>query len=197
MLNKIFDPFFTTKEVGKGTGLGLSISYSIVEKLGGRMHGGQRGRQGHHLYHLFAGDIEPRRGRMDKFKVMIVDDEVDFLETIVKRLKARNIDVNGVESGYKALEALEGRNPDVIILDVKMPGMDGIETLREIKKKNPLTEVIMLTGHASVESGIQGMQLGAFDYVMKPVALDELLEKVRQAYERKLIQTARPEWPGG
>jgi two-component system OmpR family response regulator len=128
---------------------------------------------------------------MEKFKVMIVDDELDFLETIVKRLKARNIEVNGVESGYKALEALEGLNPDVIILDVKMPGMDGIETLREIKKKSPLTEVIMLTGHASVESGIQGMQLGAFDYVMKPVALDELLEKVRQAYERKLIQTGK------
>jgi DNA-binding response OmpR family regulator len=125
---------------------------------------------------------------MEKFKVMIVDDEVDFLETIVKRLKARNIDVNGVESGYQALEVLDHRNPDVIILDVKMPGMDGIETLREIKKKKPLTEVIMLTGHASVESGIQGMQLGAFDYVMKPIALDELLEKIRQAYERKLLQ---------
>ena len=129
---------------------------------------------------------------MDKFKVMIVDDEVDFLETIVKRLKTRGIDVAGVESGYKALEVLDGSSPDVIILDVKMPGMDGIETLREIKKKKPLTEVIMLTGHASVESGIQGMQLGAFDYVMKPVALDELLEKVRQAYERKLLQQGRP-----
>ena len=125
---------------------------------------------------------------MDKFKVMIVDDEIDFLETIVKRLKTRGIDVAGVESGYKALEVLDDSSPDVIILDVKMPGMDGIETLREIKKKKPLTEVIMLTGHASVESGIQGMQLGAFDYVMKPVALDELLEKVRQAYERKLLQ---------
>jgi len=128
---------------------------------------------------------------MDKFKVMIVDDELDFLETIVKRLKVRGIDATGVESGYKALEVLDGSNPDVIILDVKMPGLDGIETLREIKKKKPLTEVIMLTGHASVESGIQGMQLGAFDYVMKPVALDELLEKMRQAYERKLIQEGR------
>jgi two-component system OmpR family response regulator len=128
---------------------------------------------------------------MDKFKVMIVDDEQDFLETIVKRLKARSIDVSGVASGYQALEALDSRDPDVIILDVKMPGMDGIETLREIKKKKPLTEVIMLTGHASVESGIQSMKLGAFDYVMKPVALDELLEKVRQAYERKLTQAGR------
>ena len=121
----------------------------------------------------------------------MVDDEQDFLETIVKRLKTRKIEVTGVESGYKALELLDDRDFDVIILDVKMPGMDGIETLREIKKKKPLMEVIMLTGHASVESGIQGMQLGAFDYVMKPVALDELLEKMRQAYERKMIQEGK------
>ena len=128
---------------------------------------------------------------MEKFKVLIVDDELDFLETIVKRIRARNVEVSGVESGYLALEALESSSPDVIILDVKMPGLDGIETLREIKKKKPLTEVIMLTGHASVESGIQGMQLGAFDYLMKPIALDELLEKVRQAYERKLTQESQ------
>jgi DNA-binding NtrC family response regulator len=128
---------------------------------------------------------------MDKFKVMIVDDEQDFLETIIKRLKARKIDVTGAESGHKALELLGAQNFDVIVLDVKMPGMDGIETLKEIKKRKPLTEVIMLTGHASVESGIQGMQLGAFDYVMKPAALDELLEKMRQAYERKLIQEGK------
>jgi len=129
---------------------------------------------------------------MEKFRLMVVDDEVDFLETIVKRLQARGIEVTGVESGYQALEVLDQRRPDVIILDVKMPGMDGIETLREIKKKKPLTEIIMLTGHASVESGIKGMQLGAFDYLMKPIALDELLEKVRQAYEKKLLQEGQP-----
>ena len=77
---------------------------------------------------------------------------------------------------------------DVVVLDVKMPGMDGIETIREMKKKNPLTEVILLTGHASMESGIEGMKLGAFDYVMKPVNIDELLEKIHQAYERKQVQ---------
>jgi DNA-binding NtrC family response regulator len=125
---------------------------------------------------------------MDKFRVLVVDDEQDFLETIIKRLQARNINVKGAESGTKALELMAQQDFDVVILDVKMPGMDGIETLREMKKRKPLVEVIMLTGHASVESGIQGMQLGAFDYVMKPVALDELLEKMRQAYERKLIQ---------
>ena len=128
---------------------------------------------------------------MDNFKILIVDDENDFRETIIKRLRARKVDIEGADSGPKALEMLDAQDFDVIVLDVKMPGMDGIETLREIKLKKPLVEVIMLTGHASVESGIQGMQLGAFDYVMKPVALDELLEKMRQAYERKVIQEGK------
>jgi two-component system OmpR family response regulator len=128
---------------------------------------------------------------MEKIKMLWVDDEPDSLDAMIKRLQARGIDATGVESGDKALQVLESRDPDVIILDVKLPGMDGIETLREIKKKKPLAEVIMLTGQASVESGIQSMQLGAFDYVMKPIALDELLEKVRQAYERKLMQAGK------
>jgi len=130
---------------------------------------------------------------MDKFRVLVVDDELDFLETIIKRLQARNINVMGAESGRQALELMAEKDFDVVILDVKMPGMDGIEALREMKKRKPLVEVILLTGHASVESGIQGMQLGAFDYVMKPVALDELLEKMRQAYERKLVQEGQPQ----
>ena len=125
---------------------------------------------------------------MDKFRILIVDDEDDFREAIIKRLRARKVDVEGADSGANALEMLAHQDFDVVILDVKMPGMDGIETLREIKLKKPLVEVIMLTGHASVESGIQGMQLGAFDYVMKPVALDDLMDKLRQAHERRLIQ---------
>lgn len=128
---------------------------------------------------------------MEKFKVLVVDDEEDFLETIVKRLQDRDLDVTGVESGEAALKLMDGQDFDVVVLDVRMPGMDGIEALKEMKKQKPLTEVIMLTGHASVESGIQGMQLGAFDYVMKPVPLDELLDKMRQAYERKLIQEGK------
>ncbi len=125
---------------------------------------------------------------MDNFRILIVDDEDDFREAIIKRLRARKVDIEGANSGSKALEILSEKDFDVVVLDVKMPGMDGIETLREIKLKKPLVEVIMLTGHASVESGIQGMQLGAFDYVMKPVALDDLMDKVRQAYERRSVQ---------
>lgn len=96
---------------------------------------------------------------MEKFSVLIVDDEEDFRETIVKRLRTRKLEVLGVESGEAALKAVEGQDFDVVVLDVRMPGMDGIETLKELKKKKPLMEVIMLTGHASVESGIQGMFL--------------------------------------
>jgi DNA-binding NtrC family response regulator len=124
---------------------------------------------------------------MTDFRVLIVDDELDFLETIVKRLKKRKIDATGINSGIKALELLELEHFDVVILDVRMPGMDGIETLKEMKKKRPLLEVILLTGHASIESGMQGMQYGAFDYVMKPADIDDLLEKVREAYERKAL----------
>ncbi len=122
---------------------------------------------------------------MEDYRVLVVDDEDDFRETIVNRLKKRNLSVTGAENGEKAMEILEEKLFDVVILDVKMPGMDGIETLREMKRKRPLMEVIMLTGHATVESGVEGMKLGAFDYIMKPVELDELMQKMTGAYEKK------------
>lgn len=123
---------------------------------------------------------------MDYFSILAVDDEIDFLETLVKRLQKRNIDTIGVTSGEKALEALEKRRFDVVILDIKMPGgMDGIETLREIKRNHPLTEVLLLTGHGSVETSIEGMKLGAFDYLLKPIKLEDLLTKLGAAFEQK------------
>lgn len=124
----------------------------------------------------------------EDYKILIVDDEEDFRETLVNRLKKRNLKAFGADSGPQALKLMETMVFDVVVLDVKMPGMDGIETLKEMKQKSSLTEVILLTGHASLESGIEGMELGAFDYLMKPVNLDELIEKIRQAYERKLVQ---------
>jgi len=130
---------------------------------------------------------------MSEMRVLIVDDEADFVETIVKRLTRRKIAAKGVNRGQAALAALAAEPFDVVILDVKMPGMDGIETLREIKKRHPDTEVVMLTGHASVESGVLGMSLGAFDYLMKPADLDDLVEKIRQAFERRLGRGAGPQ----
>ena len=119
------------------------------------------------------------------FRVLVVDDEADFLTTLVNRLRKRNLEVSGVASGEKALGLLDKEPFDVVILDVKMPGMDGVDVLREMKRKWPLVEVIMLTGHASIESGIEGMRLGAFDYIIKPMDIDDLVDKMRKAFEKK------------
>lgn len=125
---------------------------------------------------------------MSDFNVLLVDDESEFLETLVKRLRKRKLNTTGVGSGEEALEVLRTEPVDVVVLDVKMPGMDGIETLRAIKKIRPLVEVIMLTGHANMEVAITGMELGAFDYLMKPMDIDELLYKLQDAFKRKLLQ---------
>jgi DNA-binding NtrC family response regulator len=117
--------------------------------------------------------------------VLLVDDEVPFVETMTKRLSKRQVMVLPAYSGREALEKLAKNAVDVVILDVKMPGMDGIETLREIKKTHPLVEVIMLTGHATVETAVEGMRLGAFDYLMKPCEIEELLAKVKEAKDKK------------
>ncbi len=123
---------------------------------------------------------------MDAFRALVVDDEEDFLETLVNRMNKRNIDTTGAKSGEEALELMKEKLFDVVILDVKMPGgMDGIEALREMKKIQPLAEVLLLTGHASVETSIEGMKLGAFDYILKPVKLEELLTKLAEAFEKK------------
>ncbi len=125
---------------------------------------------------------------METFKVLFVDDEVDFLETLLKRMKKRQLNVFGVNSGEAAMAYLKQHYVDIVVLDVRMPGMDGIETLKNIKKISPLTEVIMLTGHACLEIAQEGMELGAFDYLMKPINIDELLYKLQDAFQKKSIQ---------
>lgn len=122
-----------------------------------------------------------------RLKVLLVDDEIDFLNPLQKRMTKRGIDVRLAESGEAAIEILNKEMSHIVVLDVRMPGMDGIETLREIKKQWPLIEVIMLTGHASLEVAREGMLTGAFDYLMKPVNIDELLFKIEDAYEKILL----------
>jgi DNA-binding NtrC family response regulator len=123
---------------------------------------------------------------MHTFRILVVDDETDFLETIVNRLNMRKLDAKGVTSGEAAIDLLKEELFDVVLLDIKMPGgMDGIETLREIKRIQPLAEVLLLTGHASVETSIEGMKLGAFDYLLKPMKFEDLLTKMAQAFEKK------------
>jgi DNA-binding NtrC family response regulator len=123
---------------------------------------------------------------MAKAKLLLVDDDVPFVETMTKRLTKRGLEIITAFSGEEALKRLkENDRIEVVILDVKMPGMDGIQALREIKNSHPLVEVVMLTGHATVETAILGMKLGAFDYLMKPCDMDLLMSKVTEAAMKK------------
>ena len=127
----------------------------------------------------------------EKIRVLIVDDETDFAEILSKRLEVRKFEVDTVFSGDEAVGMIQDRDYDVVLLDVLMPGKSGIDTLKKIKEIRPLVHIIMLTGHASVETAIEGMELGAFDYLIKPTETDELVEKIRLAYEHKTSQEER------
>ena len=120
--------------------------------------------------------------------VLVVDDEQDFVETLVKRMERRGFKVTGVGGGQEALLLLGKEHFDVVILDVMMPGMDGIETLREIKLAWPRIQVILLSGHGGEEMGVRGMAYGAYTYLLKPVALKTIVETAYTAFEEALVR---------
>jgi len=122
-----------------------------------------------------------------RIHLLLVDDEPEFKEVMLKHLSRMGIRLSVAEGCVDALESLEAYPIDVVIMDMNMPGVDGIQCLRKVKQRWPLTEVIILTGHASVKSGIEGMQSGAFDYCLKPIDVRELIEKVELAAQKALI----------
>ena len=123
-------------------------------------------------------------------RLLLVDDEARFVETLSKRLTARGFDVEGALGGPQALELLEARPFDVVLLDVWMPGMDGLEVLKAIRRLHPSVKVILVSGNASINAAIEGMRLGAVDYLLKPVEIDDILVKVEDAFEKKTIEEA-------
>ena len=120
-----------------------------------------------------------------KIKVLIVDDEKEFAKALAERLAIRNFEVESVNSGAEALERIRQGNIDVVLLDVLMPGMDGIETFAKIRKLDPTIQVVMLTGHAKIETAIDGIKDGIYDYILKPVKIDELVGKIEMAFQQK------------
>ncbi|GAB6144832.1 response regulator [Desulfocicer niacini] len=122
---------------------------------------------------------------MEKMKLLLVDDEERYLKTTRRLMEKKGYSVSVATSGQEALETLKKQTIHVVILDVKMPGMDGNETLKVIKQLYPLVEVVMLTGHATVDSAIDGLKSGATDYLMKPADIDDIIEKAEEAYEKR------------
>lgn len=130
---------------------------------------------------------------MKKIKVMIVDDEMEFAQPLSERLNIRNFEAQAVACAEDAMTMLrDGWQPDVVLLDLKMPGLDGLDALSVFKQFDPSMEVIILTGHGSTASGIEGMRRGLFDYMMKPVEIDNLVQRVKAAAEKKEQNISQP-----
>ena len=123
---------------------------------------------------------------MENVRILFIDDETAFLDTIIKRMKKRGFDPDRASNGKDGLAILEKKPIDVVVSDIRMPGMDGIEVLCEVKKRYPTTEVILLTGHATSQDGVAGIKEGAFDYLSKPIEFDHLVSKIRQAFDKIL-----------
>jgi len=117
---------------------------------------------------------------MKNKRILLVDDETDFVTTLSERLKLRGLQADIATDGFAAVQMVETAPPDIMILDLKMPGMDGLEVLKKTRALSPKTRVILLTGHGSTKEGIEGMKLGAYDYLMKPINIEDLVEKMKE-----------------
>jgi DNA-binding NtrC family response regulator len=124
---------------------------------------------------------------MSEEKVLLVDDEQDFLKALSERMQAKGLQITSATSGEEAIKAVGDEFFDAVVLDMKMPGLDGIETLKKIKKVNPDVQVILLTGHATVDKGIEAMKLGAMDFLEKPAEISSLMEKIQTAKSNKML----------
>lgn len=120
---------------------------------------------------------------MKPWKVLLVDDEEEFVQTLAERLALRGIEARTALGGEEALQAMEEALPHVLVLDMMMPGVGGLDVLQRVRHRYPEVRVILLTGHGSPRQGVEGMRLGAFDYLMKPVNIKELIEKIGKAME--------------
>ena len=125
---------------------------------------------------------------LSDIRILIVDDEQDLLDTMAKRMKKRGMHVLSASNGPEAIELIEKEPIDVVLLDVRMPQMSGIDVLKRIKEINPMVAVVMLTGHASIESAVTGMEYGAFDYLIKPVDFDSLCYMIEDAFQEKQLK---------
>ncbi|MBC2715852.1 MAG: response regulator [Desulfobacteraceae bacterium] len=123
----------------------------------------------------------------NKINLLFVDDEEQFLESMGKRLEAREFKVLSVNRGEKAIEAARNNPVDIALVDLKMPGIDGEETLKLLKKEHPWMEIVILTGHGSIDSAVDCTQIGAHSYLQKPCDLDQLLEVLKEAYKKRVM----------
>lgn len=120
-------------------------------------------------------------------KILLVDDDSEFTEVLAERMESRGLSVDTAADGVTAVEKVNDSSYDAIILDLAMPGMDGIETLKSLLKRQPELQVILLTGHATIDKGVEAVKLGAMDFLEKPTDIEKLIEKIKQAKHQKML----------
>ena len=128
---------------------------------------------------------------MSEATVLIVDDEEEYLDIMVERLEGRGYKVDKAQNGIEALDKIDHTTYDAIVLDFMMPGMDGMETLKRIRSSNPDLQVILLTGHATVQSGVEAIKLGALDFLEKPAEIEKLTEMIQKAKDNRVVITEK------
>ncbi len=190
-MNKIFDPFFSTKE--SGTGLGLAVSYGIIQQHGGHIQVSSRPGEGTR-FTIEIPLLHPRKKAMvmEPIKVLLVDDEKDFVGTLSARIKKRRFEAEIAFNGGQALELVNNQVPDVMVLDLKMPNLDGMQVLRRVKQTYPEVEIIILTGYGSEFNKTDALLLGAFEFMEKPVNIERLIQIIQNAYKHKIQKSRRP-----
>jgi DNA-binding NtrC family response regulator len=146
---------------------------------------------GNFIRKFFVGGKKPEAEEIKEMRLLIVDDEERFLYSTEKLLNKKGYDVSTASSGRQCLDILGKEHIHVVILDIRMPGMDGLEALRRIKQDHPLVEVILLTGHATVEAAVEGLKCGASDFLMKPISISDLIERVNNAFDRRRVHDSR------
>ena len=192
ILPKIFEPFFTTKEVGKGTGLGLAVCYGILTEHGGSLDVQSTVGVGT-TFTISLPAINQRRraaglSEQKAARILIAEDEANLRMVLQKELERLGYRVQAAPDGEAALRKLEESNVDVLLCDINMPRIDGMEVLRRVHERPNPPEVIMLTGQATVETAVEAMKLGAYDYLTKPYSITELDVRVKQAAEKRRLR---------
>ncbi len=188
-LSRIFEPFYTTKD--KGSGLGLWISNEIIKRHGGEIRVKNREDRKGTCFNLSLPYGRPEMKRKIQEKILVADDELRMCESLKTLLSNSGYEVETVQDGEEAIRLINENNFDLILADIKMPKVNGVDILRKAKSKDKDNLVILMTGYGSLDTAIQAIEEGAYDYFLKPIEFQELERAIKRGLEKRKVDSER------